>query len=89
MACISRRTGGCSRPGRLVRSRVDRGHEGLGALYFTGWTAAGHWALTNQVFRTTVLKSSARILASAVRLLDQDCIVQHVPEHALAWALQS
>jgi predicted transcriptional regulator of viral defense system len=26
--------------------------------YFTGWTSAGHWALTDQVFRTTVLKTA-------------------------------
>ena len=47
--------------------------------YFTGWTAAGHWALTDQSSRTTV-----RIRASAVRLLDQDYLVHHVPEDALA-----
>src|SRR6266567_3072996 len=46
--------------------------------YFTGWTAAHHWALTEQVFRTTVLKTSGRVRASTMRLLDNDFIVNHV-----------
>src|ERR1700723_2971243 len=29
--------------------------------YFTGWTAAGHWALSEQVFRTTALKTAGRV----------------------------
>ena len=57
--------------------------------YFSGWTAASHWALTEQVFRTTVLKTSARVRASSVRLLDHDYLVQHVPEDALAWGLKT
>jgi hypothetical protein len=43
--------------------------------YFTGWTAAQHWALTEQVFRTTVLKTSERVRAATARLLDQDYLV--------------
>lgn len=57
--------------------------------YFTGWTAASHWVLTEQVFRTTVLKTSARVRASTVRLLDHDYLVHHVPEDALAWGLKT
>src|ERR1700736_3824010 len=29
--------------------------------YFTGWTAANHWGLSEQVFRTIVLKSARRV----------------------------
>jgi len=29
--------------------------------YFTGWTSASHWSLTDQVFRTTVLKTTERL----------------------------
>lgn len=57
--------------------------------YFTGWTAAHHWALTEQVFRTTVLKTSERVRTSSVRLLDHDYIVNHVGDDALAWGLKS
>lgn len=44
--------------------------------YFTGRTAANEWALSDQVFRTTVLKTSARVRASAVRLLDHDYLIR-------------
>jgi predicted transcriptional regulator of viral defense system len=57
--------------------------------YFTGWTAAHHWALTEQVFRTTVLKTSERVRTSSVRLLDQDYIVNHVSDDALTWGLKT
>jgi predicted transcriptional regulator of viral defense system len=57
--------------------------------YFTGWTAAHHWALTEQVFRTTVLKTSERVRTSSVRLLDHDYIVHHVSDDALTWGLMT
>jgi|NGEPerStandDraft_6_1074524.scaffolds.fasta_scaffold06644_4 predicted transcriptional regulator of viral defense system len=57
--------------------------------YFTGWTSARHWALTEQVFRTTVVKTTERVRSSTVRLLDHDYIVNHVAGDALAWGLKS
>jgi predicted transcriptional regulator of viral defense system len=57
--------------------------------YFTGWTSAHNWALTEQVFRTTVLKTSERIRASAVRLLDHDYLVGHVGAEALSWGFKT
>jgi predicted transcriptional regulator of viral defense system len=59
------------------------------SCYFTGWTAAQHWALTEQVFRTTVLKTSERVRTSSVRLLDHDYIVKHVSDDALTWGLKT
>ena len=53
--------------------------------YFTGWTSANHWALTDQVFRTTVLKTTARVRASSVSLLDHAYLVAHAGETALRW----
>ena len=47
--------------------------------YFTGWTAASHWGFTEQVFRTTVVKTAARVRASNQALLDHDYLVVHVP----------
>lgn len=57
--------------------------------YFTGWTAAHHWALTEQVFRTTVLKTSKRVRAATVRLLDHDYLVGHVEPESLSWGLRT
>ena len=57
--------------------------------YFTGWTAASHWALTEQVFRTTVLRTTERVRSSTSRLLDHDYLVTHVSADALAWGLKS
>jgi len=57
--------------------------------YFTGWTAAHHWALTEQVFRTTVLKTTERVRTSSVRLLDHNYIVNHVRDDALIWGLKT
>ena len=57
--------------------------------YFTGWTSAHHWGLTEQVYRTTVLKTSARVRSSRARLLDHDYIVNHVGSDALTWGLKS
>lgn len=57
--------------------------------YFTGWTAANHWGLTEQVFRTTVLKTTRRVRRSSERLLDRDYLVTHVAPEALAWGVRS
>src|SRR5207237_2649589 len=55
--------------------------------YFTGWTAANHWALTEQVFRTTVLKTAARVRSSSAHALDHDYLLSNVSEDHLAWGL--
>jgi predicted transcriptional regulator of viral defense system len=57
--------------------------------YFTGWTAAHHWTLTEQVFRTTVLKTANRIRSSSVQMLDHNYLVMHVGEDKLGWGLMS
>ena len=57
--------------------------------YFTGWTAAGEWSLTDQVFRTTVLKTTARVRASSVRLLDHEYLLTKVDEADLGWGMKS
>jgi predicted transcriptional regulator of viral defense system len=57
--------------------------------YFTGWTAAHHWALTEQIFRTTVLKTSERVRVATVKLLDQDYLVGHIEADLLTWGLTS
>jgi predicted transcriptional regulator of viral defense system len=57
--------------------------------YFTGWTAANHWALTDQVFRTTVLKTTGRVRASSVGLLDHDYLVTHVFPETMEWGMKT
>jgi predicted transcriptional regulator of viral defense system len=59
------------------------------SCYFTGWTAANHWALTEQVFRTIVLKTSERVRASSVRLLDHDYLLSHVAAEAMEWGTKT
>jgi predicted transcriptional regulator of viral defense system len=56
--------------------------------YFTGWTAANHWSLTEQVFRTTVLKTTQRVRRSTQRLLDRDYLLAHVTDDTLTWGLK-
>ena len=57
--------------------------------YFTGWTAAHHWGLTEQVFRTTVLKTSQRVRTSSVHLSEHDYIVSHVGADVMTWGLKT
>lgn len=60
-----------------------------GPCYFTGWTAASHWSLTDQVFRTTVLKTSRRVRASSAQFLDHDYLVAHVARQQMDWGIQA
>jgi predicted transcriptional regulator of viral defense system len=57
--------------------------------YFTGWTAANHWALSDQVFHTTVLKTTKRVRTSSVRLLDHGYLVTHVRPAAMEWGMKT
>lgn len=55
--------------------------------YFTGWTAANHWGFTEQIFRTTVLKTTRRVREAHERLLDYDYVLAHIPEHLMGWGM--
>lgn len=57
--------------------------------YFTGWTAANEWALSDQVFRTTVLKTTSRVRASHVRLLDHDYLISSTSDADMSWGMKS
>jgi predicted transcriptional regulator of viral defense system len=57
--------------------------------YFTGWTAASRWGLSEQVFRTTVVKTAQRVRRSRVRLLDSDYLIAHADEWLMRWGLES
>jgi predicted transcriptional regulator of viral defense system len=57
--------------------------------YFTGWTAANHWGLTEQTFRTVVLKTSARVKQSSAEILDRNYLITHVLPAQMEWGLTS
>lgn len=56
--------------------------------YFTGWTAANHWGLTEQIFRTIVVKTAGRVRTARQKLLDQNYLVGHVSESVITWGLR-
>ncbi len=56
--------------------------------YVTGWTAANHWGLTEQSFRTTVIKTTQRVRQSAQSLLDNDFLVSHTAPENLEWGMR-
>ncbi len=58
-----------------------------GPCYVTGWTSANHWALTEQTFRTTVIRTSGTVRASEQQLLDHDYLLAHVAEDDLRWGM--
>lgn len=55
--------------------------------YFTGWTSANHLGLTEQVFRTTVLKTTRRVRRSTQHLLDHEYLLVHVAAESMAWGV--
>jgi predicted transcriptional regulator of viral defense system len=57
--------------------------------YFTGWTSANHWSLSDQLFRTTVVKTIGRVRASSARVLDHDYLITHVAPDAMAWGIKT
>jgi len=57
--------------------------------YFSGWTAARHWSLTEQVFRPNIVKTAVRIRKSKEKLLNHDYLVSHVDPKLLEWGLSS
>lgn len=57
--------------------------------YFTGWTAANHWGLTEQLFRTTVVKTGGRVRQTRQSLLEHEYLLAHVAERNMTWGLAS
>jgi len=55
--------------------------------YFTGWTAANHWALTDQVFATTVVKTQGRVRHATQHLGDDEFLLSHVDAESMDWGL--
>ncbi len=53
-------------------------HAAWSPCYFTGWTTASHWGLTEQLFRTTVVRTVQRVRGSKQSLLGQEYLVGHI-----------
>jgi predicted transcriptional regulator of viral defense system len=47
--------------------------------FATGWTTANHWALSDQVFRTTVIKTCRRVRSSSMTLIGNNYLLTHIP----------
>jgi predicted transcriptional regulator of viral defense system len=56
--------------------------------YFSGFTAARHWGLTEQVFRTTIVKTARRVRTATASLLDAEYLLMHITDDALEWGLE-
>ena len=48
--------------------------------YIGGWSAAEHWSLTEQVFRSVLVMTDRPVRASSVEIQDQPFRLKHVPE---------
>ncbi len=55
--------------------------------YIAGWSAANHWALTDQVFRSTVVVTAQRVRRVDQELAGTSYLVHHVGADRLEWGL--
>jgi predicted transcriptional regulator of viral defense system len=56
---------------------------------FTGWTAAREWGMTEQVFRTTVVKTAARVRAADRVVAGYEFLLARAAPDALVWGARS
>ncbi len=57
--------------------------------YVTGWSAANHWSLTDQVFRSTIVATSQRVRQPEAVLAGSPFLVHHVPADRMEWGLRA
>ena len=55
--------------------------------YIGGWSAANHWSLTDQVFRSTIVMTAQRIRRVEQELAGAAFLVHHVDPERLTWGL--
>ncbi len=56
--------------------------------YIAGWSAANHWALTDQVFRSTVVATTQRVRRVDQELAGAPYRVHHIPMDRMEWGLK-
>ena len=59
-------------------------HEAYAPCYVGGWSAAEHWGLTEQIFRSTFVVTAANIRERTPRLLGVEFTLVRVPASRLA-----
>lgn len=57
--------------------------EAFSPCYIGGWSAAEHWGLTEQIFRSTLVVTSANIRARSIELLGHEFRLFRVPRSRL------
>lgn len=57
--------------------------------YIGGWSAANHWSLTDQVFRSTIVMTANRVRRVSQELAGVTYLVHHVPPAFLEWGLDA
>ena len=55
--------------------------------YIGGWSAANHWSLTDQVFRSTIVMTGRRVRRVEQELAGAALLVHHVDAELLTWGL--
>lgn len=55
--------------------------------YFTGWTSANHWGLTEQVFRTIVLVTSDRVRTENEPTAATKFLIKRIRKLDLSWGI--
>lgn len=50
------------------------------SCYVGGWSAAEHWSLTDQVFRSVMVMTARPVRASSIEIQGQPLRLKHVPE---------
>ena len=55
--------------------------------YIAGWSAANHWALTDQVFRSTAVATTRRVRRVEQELAGATYLLHHVGPERLTWGL--
>ena len=80
---------GASNPGAWSEHPWVVAAEVWPPCYLTGWTAANHWSLTEQVFRTTVVKTGARVRSSKAVVLDREYLLRHAMDSLFEWGTES
>ncbi len=56
--------------------------------YIAGWSAANHWTLTDQVFRSTVVATTQRVRCVDQELAGAPYYVHHIPTDRMTWGLE-
>src|SRR5260221_4030988 len=72
-----------SRPSGVVEDPWLLAVELFSPCYIAGWTAAEHWGLTEQIFRSTFVATATRARRSRVNVADAEFHLAQIPKRRL------